>query len=234
MSDHEPARRTPLGEDTALSYAAIRRVIGLAGIALPFVLGAAAVHDGTLKDSMSSYYYSGLRDYFTGTMCVIGVFLFCYEFRAPHVEAWLAKLAGLAALGVAFFHTAPIGPVSSGVRVRSDIHFGCAAVLFAILGDIAFQFFPSAQSAAELRAHERRFYRACGLVIWGGIAGYAVASNAFPGFCHHHPVLFWVETACVLAFSLSFLVKGQFADGMRTLMRPNRSDQESECLPRGG
>jgi hypothetical protein len=213
--------RDPVGENTALSYAAIRRVIGLAGVALPFVLGAAAAVDDNLKSSMSAYYYSDMRDYFTGTLCVIGVFLFCYQFRAPHVEGWLARLGGVAALGVAFFHTSPGGPVATAVRVRSDIHFSCAAVLFVILGDIAFQFFPSAESQAELRAHERRFYRGCGLVIWGGIGGYALVSNVFHSFCQDHPVLFWVEAACVLAFSLSFLVKGQFAGGVRTLMRRN-------------
>lgn len=211
--------RDPLGEDTALSYAAIRRVIGLAGLALPFVLGLAAIVDGHLKISMSAYYYSDLRDYFTGTLCVIGVFLFCYRFRAPHAEGWLAKLGGLAALGVAFFHTAPAGAVTTAVRVRSDVHFTCATILFVILGDISFQFFPSAESVAERRAHEHRFYRACGLVIWVGIAGYALVSNLFPGTCRRHPVLFWVETVCVLAFSLSFLVKGEFAESVRTLIR---------------
>jgi hypothetical protein len=210
------------GEDSALSYAAIRRVIGLAGLALPIVLGSAAAVDGHLKGSISAYYYSDLRDYFTGTMCVIGVFLFCYRFRAPHIEAWLAKLAGIAALGVAFFHTSPGGHVSHAVQLRSDVLFASATVLFAILGDISYQFFPSAESREEQRVHERRFYRGCGVVIWSGIAGYALVGNIFRGFCRDHPVLFWVETVCVLAFSLSFLVKGEFSTGVRQLMRDGR------------
>ncbi|HVT20497.1 MAG TPA: hypothetical protein VHE57_03805 [Mycobacteriales bacterium] len=207
-----------LGEDSALSYAALRRVIGLTGLALPVALGLAAIVDGHLKTSMSAYYYSGMRDYFTATLCVIGVFLFCYRFRAPHVEGWLAKLAGLAALGVAFFHTAPSGHVTTAVQVRSDLHFASATVLFVILGFISFAFFPSAESPDEQRLHERHFYRACGLVIWIAIGGYAVFSNVFHRLSHDHPVLFWVETVCVLAFSLSFLVKGQFATGVRALV----------------
>ncbi|MGH3264433.1 MAG: hypothetical protein ACRDNS_20835, partial [Trebonia sp.] len=66
----EPRERR--GEAPALTYFALRRAIGVIGLALPVVLLVTGCIEGHLEGSISAYYYTDLRDYFTGTMCVLG------------------------------------------------------------------------------------------------------------------------------------------------------------------
>jgi hypothetical protein len=87
-----------------------------------------------VQQSISSY-YTDFRNYFTGTMCVIGVFLLFYRYSNWPISGrfhWFAReikvgrellprLAGGAALGVAFFHTAP-----AAQEQLMKIHLGCA------------------------------------------------------------------------------------------------------------
>jgi hypothetical protein len=211
----------PRGEDPALSYLGIRRVIGVAGLALPVVLliRAFAV-DGELHGSMSAYYYTPMRDYFTGTLCVIGVFLFCYRFGRLPFEAWLATVAGLAAVGVAMFHTAPAAGATQRQLHLSYVHLGCATVLFLILGAFSFVVFPSSQSAAEVRGAQAWVYRSLGLAIWVSVVTAGIVDKAASGFYDRTNFLFWMETVAVLAFSVSFLLKGRFLHALRRVSAP--------------
>lgn len=52
------------------------------------------------------YYHTGLRDIFVGTMCVIGVFLFCYR-RHDWIEKWTANVGCVSAVGVAISENEP-------------------------------------------------------------------------------------------------------------------------------
>jgi hypothetical protein len=65
------------------SYLFMRFCVGLLGIALPFalVLIDRYVFDGhpAPRDSLSAYYYSGVREVFVGTLAAIGVFLVTYK-----------------------------------------------------------------------------------------------------------------------------------------------------------
>jgi hypothetical protein len=198
------------GEDPALTYFGLRAAIGAIGIALPVVLLLTGIADGHVQPSISSYYYTHMRDYFTGTMCVIGVFLFSYRFGTWRSEGLLTKIAGIAALGVAFFHTAPSGPASIAVLRLSNVHLACAGVLFAILGVISFVFFPSAESTQERRAGEVWVYRGLGLAIWVSIVLMVALNWLIQDFFERHHLLFWLETVAVVAFSVSFLIKGEF------------------------
>lgn len=198
------------GEDPALTYFGLRGAIGLIGIALPVVLLATSIIDGHVQESISAYYYTHLRDYFTGTMWVIGIFLFSYRFGTWRSEGLLTKTAGLAALGVAFFHTAPSGPASISVLRLSDVHLACAGVLFVILGVISFVFFPSDETDPERLDQIAWVYRGLGLAIWLSIVLMIALNWLAPAFFARHSLLFWLETVAVLSFSASFLIKGQF------------------------
>ena len=62
------------------SYLEHRKTIGILGIALPFVLllGALIIYQTGLQTSISSYYYTGMRDVLVGTLVAYGIFLFSY------------------------------------------------------------------------------------------------------------------------------------------------------------
>ena len=69
-----------LGNEKSLiiSYLTLRKIIGILGIALPFVLylGALIIFQINIQSSISSYYYTGMRGVFVGTLFVIGFFCF--------------------------------------------------------------------------------------------------------------------------------------------------------------
>src|SRR3954447_13327075 len=87
-----------------LSYLSVRRAIGAIGLLLPIVLGPVGwlVFGIEIQDNMSSYYHTALRDVFVGSLCAIGIFLFCYR-GYDWIKRWTAFLGCLSALGVALF-----------------------------------------------------------------------------------------------------------------------------------
>src|SRR6478752_8257457 len=99
-------------QNAVISYIGLRRSIGVIGIALPFVLsiGALVLFGSGLQSSISSYYYTGMRGVFVGSMCAVGVFLLSYRFG--WWDSVLGGLAGVCAIGLALFPTAPDGDVT--------------------------------------------------------------------------------------------------------------------------
>ena len=63
------------------SYLTLRKTIGLLGIVFPFLLclGGLIVFKTGIQYSISSYYHTGMRDVFVGTLCIIGFFLLSYR-----------------------------------------------------------------------------------------------------------------------------------------------------------
>ena len=120
--------KTARGENQALSYRNMRAIIGYIGLALPVVLLIDGAVDGHIESSISAYYYTQVGNVFTGALCVIGVFLLAYRLTALAIDNIVTTLAGIAALGVAFFHCAPKNPTLSQLRL-SDVHLTCAAAL---------------------------------------------------------------------------------------------------------
>src|SRR5262249_22346096 len=136
-----PALKTAWGENPALSYRNLRAVTGYVGLTLPVVLLLAGLIDGRIESSISAYYYTKVGNVFTGALCVIGIFLLAYRLRSWAVDNIAPTLAGLAALGVAFFHAAPKNATLNQLRL-ADVHLTCAAALFILLGAISLFIFP--------------------------------------------------------------------------------------------
>jgi len=61
------------------SYLSLRKAVGWIGMSLPFVLmlGVILIFNGNLiQESISHYYYTGMRNVFVGALCAVGLFLF--------------------------------------------------------------------------------------------------------------------------------------------------------------
>lgn len=105
----------------ALNYLTLRRALGIIGICLPWGIIAFYLFDPgekELRTSISAYYYSGMRDFFVGSLLTIGIFLVAY--RGNHDrETKMATWAGFGAILVAL---CPTG--------RRCIEDGAAEVLF--------------------------------------------------------------------------------------------------------
>ena len=214
---------TAWGENPALSYRNLRAITGYVGLTLPVVLLMTGVVDGHFESSLSAYYYTKVGNVFTGALCVIGVFLLAYRLTAWAVDNIATTLAGIAALGVAFFHAAPQNASLSQLRL-ADVHLACAAALFILLGAISLFLFP--RDVLPDQRWRADWYRALGALIWLSIALMPTLSSLASSFYNREHVFFILETVCVMAFAVSFILKGH---GQPTDHGLDRAAGQSPC-----
>jgi len=196
---------TAWGENPALSYRNMRAIIGYVGLSLPVVLLLAGAVDGHIESSISAYYYTKVGNVFTGALCVIGIFLLAYRLTAWAIDNVATTLAGIAALGVAFFHAAPSNATLSQLRL-ADVHLTCAAALFILLGAISLFIFP--RDVLPDQRWRTNWYRAFGALIWLSIILMPVLNWLGGSFYDDNHIFFILETVCVMAFAVSFILKG--------------------------
>jgi hypothetical protein len=201
-----------------LSFMSIRRAIGISGILLPVLLGPIGflVFGIEFQDNMSSYYHTGLRDVFVGTLCAIGVFLFCYR-GYDWIEHWTANVGCLSALGVALF---PLDPNSDPLYQRTVtgyLHTLSGGVFFLTLAFYSLYHFPSsAQGKHEIAPHEaeRNFiYRMSGIVILSSMIAMGIYIFLLPPdwkrYLNQYNFLFWAEWIAIWSFASAWLTKGR-------------------------
>jgi hypothetical protein len=193
-----------------LSYMGLRKAVGIIGLALPVALlaGKPLLDGGGMQGSISAYYYTGMRNYFVGTLCALAVFLFSYKY-APR-DNFLSTLASVFALGVVFFPTTPSGEDTTWT---GRVHVASAISFFLILAVIAYFVFtrpPLPKEQLEPRKRTRnKIYRICGVTIVVCLLLAPVLDLILSDAVRDqiHP-LFWLESIAVWAFSTSWLIKG--------------------------
>lgn len=207
-----------------ISYMTLRKAVGILGILFPVVLviGSIVVSScDEIQGSISNYYHTGMRNIFVGLLCSIALFLFSYKGYKP-VDNLAGNLAGLFALGVAFFPTPLESPLPRcnvlGVEsnpLAGSFHFLSAACLFGVLSFFSFYLFTrSSEHPIKNRQKLRRnrVYRICGLAMIFCIlliAAYKIFLEArYPFLVNYYPV-FWLETIALWAFGISWLTKGE-------------------------
>ncbi len=206
----------PPGTDQSLlgSYLALRRAIGIIGVSLPFVLALGnMILEGQLeiKTSVSSYYYSGMRDVFVGSLCAIGVFLMFYR-GYGRIDNIAGNFACVFALAVAWFPVKPPHGAGPQEIMIGHIHVISAAGLFLILAFFSLKLFRKrdrAKASTRRKTYRNAIYAICGATILVCIAFIAVLES-MPG----SPVkifepVFWLESIAVVAFGISWLTKGE-------------------------
>jgi hypothetical protein len=205
---------TTLPADARLiSYLTLRKFIGLIGILLPFalvIINMLLVRKAVMQGSMSGYYYTDVRGVLVGSLCAIGVFLFAYRGYGGWDDA-LTDAAGLFAIGVALFPTAPVNP-SARARDIGYVHLTCAGLLFAVLAVIALWQFTKTEPGTERTAQKKRrdlVYWICGIVIAVCLVLVPVESLVIGAPIQRFRPLFWLEAVAVVAFGVAWLVKGQ-------------------------
>jgi hypothetical protein len=196
-----------------VSYLTLRKFIGLIGILLPFalvIIHILLVQQAEMQGSMSGYYYTDVRGVLVGSLCAIGVFLFAYR----GYDTWddiLTNAAGVFAIGVALFPTAPPNP-SPRARDIGYVHLTCAGLLFAVLAVIALWQFTKTVPGTRRTAQKRKrdvVYRTCGIVIALCLILVPIESLVIGGPIQRFRPLFWLEAVAVVAFGIAWLVKGQ-------------------------
>jgi hypothetical protein len=105
--------KPPPTDPHVMSYLAVRRALGLLGLALPIVLYAdARLFGDPMQPSISEFYHTRMGDFLVGTLIAIGIFLIAYLGYPRKTgellsDQWISTLAGLGAIGVALFSVVP-------------------------------------------------------------------------------------------------------------------------------
>lgn len=208
------SRKMVSGEEPALSYRNLRAVIGYVGLTLPVTLVLAGLVDGHVESSLSAYYYTQVGSVFTGSLAAIGVFLVAYRIRAWAWDNIVTTLAGIAAVATALFHSPPPRPTAEQAAL-GHVHLVSAGALFILLGAISLLIFPYADNPPDA-PWRVACYRALGALIWLSLIGMPVLSAYAQPFYDDGHVFLILETVCVIAFSVSFILKGHSRPAART------------------
>lgn len=226
------AAKNRVSADTLLiSYLSLRKAVGILGLCLPIVLvlgNSLIFRSQAIEDSISYYYYTGMRGIFVGTLWAIGVFLISYRGYGRR-DAVAGRLACVFALGVALFPTArergtcdivhlfTIGRGGCDTEhIVSFVHATFASLLFLTLAYFSLFLFTETRlgrkSEMTKRKRERNIvYYVCGWIIVASIVGILVLHVGL-GLSRFGPipVLFGFESLAVISFGVSWLIKGEF------------------------
>ena len=207
------------GNDSlVISYLTLRKIVGVLGIAFPFLLAIGLmIITGriAIESSISGYYHTDIGDVFVGTLCVIGFFLLSYRGYERRDDI-AGDLACLFAVGVALFPTTPEVDKSSIAEIFGRVHFAFAAAFFLILTYFSLCLFTKKnpdEKPTKRKLLRNRVYRICGSAMLACMALIAIYGLLLPdglkvALDPYKPV-FWLESIAVVAFGSSWLTKGE-------------------------
>jgi len=202
-----------------ISYLTMRRFIGVLGIALPIIVVLGGfIEDGfVIQGSISGYYYTNMRDFFVGLLCIVALFLISYQ-GYERVDNLVGNLSGIFALGMVFFPTAMYSGkvIKVGIFLINDniseyIHLTFGTLFFLALSYNSFFLFTKRQPGKLNKEKRRRnfIYRVCGIVMILSIV-FLIVYKVFMNdslLSKMYPTLI-AESIALIAFGVSWLVKG--------------------------
>ncbi len=207
------------------SYLSLRKAVGWIGILLPFalVLGNIIIFGNReVLTNMSVYYHTGMRNLFVGALCAIALFLFFYK-GYDRWDNYSADLAGVLALGVAFFPTVKDGPWNW----IAWVHFTSAACFLVILALISiFLFTRGKKHPTDMKKKRNLVYRACGIIMLAALASIEVFFLFFEGINSDSRFVLIAETVTLLAFGISWLTKGGTLYPDKPVKKDNMENEE--------
>lgn len=219
---------TPPENEDDLSSNGHRQLLGVLGIALPLMVYLTAgwrplkdmEEPWTLLRSISGYYHSGGEAVFIGIVVALDIFLITYDgYNNP--TGWkdrlASRIAGSGALLLAFYPTEVEGKYPTPdwwTPTMGTLHMVGAITLFVSFAYMSYFLFPITDKELDRSKRQRNaLHRVCGIVIvvcllWAAIARFLLDDP-----------IFWPETIMLLAFGISWLVKGKVGGTAKELKR---------------
>lgn len=184
-----------------VSFMAYRKILGLLGISLVpiMIVGSIAIdHLPNLLTSVSAYYYTSMRNGLVGILCCMSLFLLCYHGNEK-TDSVVSKIAGIFALGIAFF---PTSPGDEKTDIVSVMHYICAGVFFALLSYMSvFLFTKSRGHKTNQKKKRNRVFRTCGIIM--AVSAVCIPLDGLPSIhdkiSKFHPTLIF-ECIALTAF----------------------------------
>ncbi len=224
-----PARVTYTSQN--LSQQAHRQLIGYLGLLLPllvYVLAGLLPTVGLPRwralNSLSAYYYTGGVSVFVGVLFALALFLLTYPgYREVTADRVVGRLGGLAAIAVGLFPTTPPAGQTAPSWWHPQmalVHYTSAVVLF--VSFILFAIWLFRKSNVPLRRDRPPDKRrrddiclACGILMI--VAVLWAASSMFT-----HAPIFLPESIAIIAFAVSWLIKGEAYKPVMQMVRKLR------------
>jgi hypothetical protein len=207
-------------KEFVVSYLTLRQMIGWTGLLMPITvrLGAFIFEGIRTTDSISAYYYTGMRDVFVSTLVLVGVLLTCY--RTPSLrDNIVAIVAGIAAIGIGLF---PIDPKFATEILQKYPEMGQAKCyinrgflgyhVYFVVTFFALSFYLvyfrfkafTPRVPTPQKIIRNKIYKVCGALMLAAFSAIGILA-----FIHRGASIFWPEALAVAAFAVAWLVKGQ-------------------------
>jgi len=193
-------------------YRALRLLMGLIALSLPFVVSLIA--SPTLT-SISASYHTEARNAFVGQLFVVAAFLWAYNGHTRR-QSVFSKIAALAAVLVATCPTAC--DICSGTctvcagNKMVYVHYISAVGLFSILAYFCLgPFRVRKEDDTQKRQRRRKIYLVCG---WAMLVSMAVAGilqiSLTEQAVMQYRVTYWAEAVALCAFGVAWIVSGKY------------------------
>ncbi len=187
---------------TVFDYRALRLLMGLIALSMPFVVSLIA---NKPLASISASYYTDARDTFVGMLFIVSAFLWAYNGHTMK-QAVASKVASLAAILVATFPTACESCEST---IVSYIHYLSAGVLFSILAYFCLgPFREKTKGQPGKKGRRAKIYFICGwtmiLCILAVVAAKLILSP------EAMKITFWAEAVAMCAFGVAWITAGKY------------------------
>ncbi len=172
------------------SYMALRQVIGILGMFLPFAVVFFAAVFGTEDclpqncfSTISATYHTNAGPIMVGLLFCVGLFLITYN-GYDKQDNIVSTVSGIAAMGIAFFpctlkvlsidpsgHSlgTRVGILHLPIEISNIIHLSLAATFFFLLAYNSFFLFTKTKDKENMTKEKKNrnlLYRICGLVIF--------------------------------------------------------------------
>jgi hypothetical protein len=210
---HRLRRPAAIAMEIVASYRFLRRAIGLLGGSLPIVIPLGySISTGNyrLLSSISSYYYTDMRNVFVAILCATGVFLICYRYE--RLDDILSYVAGIASIGIAM--CPPVPPNASTLaKVAGNLHVVFAAVFFFTMALICWLLFTKSNLPAQSRTAQKNIrngiYRVCAVIIFVFTVLAGASSFLSQSFIDSYHPLYWCEAVATVSFGVAWMIKGE-------------------------
>jgi hypothetical protein len=210
---------TERNESPIISYYTLRGLIGVLGIAFPLtvVIGGFIQNQYVVADSISSYYYTNMRDYFVGLLCGFGFFLSTYK-GYERIDNIVTTLSGLFAFGIITFPTSffdgriqKVGMFQIDSNISGVFHMTFSTLFFLFLAYNSYFLFTKQgdEKITKEKKTRNKIYRICGVIMLISVICIAIyvvfLMNTF--ISKVKPILIF-ESIALFSFGVSWLVKG--------------------------
>lgn len=196
-------------KNISITYMTLRKMIGILGITMSFIMifGGLFFGSGKVEISLSAYYLTNMRDFLTGSLFVVSAFLFAYN-GYDLMDRIITIIGGAGALFTATFpayYMEPGNILGLSANVIETLHFFSAGIFFLALAYMSFFQFTKGEKNTKEKIVKNILFRSTGIFIILGLGVMCLTVlESVPDI-----LILVSEVIMLISFGVSWLVKGE-------------------------